>query len=150
MRADGQYGFTTRLDGVTNIFGSSSAASVVKFPRVGHNRHFFTPLDLMPYGFNPVIPAYPQAGDTWRSGNASDFSVFGVTGTTRIVGVRQVRVPAGTFSALEVTSTLTQKGSRFGSGVRTMWLAPGRGLVKLIFRHRDRSVSTVELIKNPK
>jgi len=150
MRADGQYGFTTRLDGVTNIFGSSSAASVVKFPRVGHNRHFFTPLDLMTYGFNPVIPAYPQAGDTWRSGNASDFSVFGVTGTTRIVGVRQVRVPAGTFSALEVTSTLTQKGSRFGSGVRTMWLAPGRGLVKLIFRHRDRSVSTVELIKNPK
>lgn len=147
MRVSGQYGFTTRLDGVTNIFGSSAAASVVKFPRVGHNRHFFTPFDLMTYGFNPLIPAYPQAGDTWHSGNATDFSAFGVTGTTRVVGVDRIRVPAGTFSALEVTSTLTQKGSRFGSGVRTIWLAPGRGLVKLIFRHRDRSVSTVELTK---
>jgi hypothetical protein len=61
--------------------------------------------------------------------------------------VRPVRVPAGRFSALEVRSTLTQKGYRYGSGVRTMWFAPGRGLVKLTFAHRDGSTDTVTLIK---
>jgi hypothetical protein len=73
--------------------------------------------------------------------------VYGVRGSTRIVGVRRVHVPAGTFQALEVRSGLTQAGSRYGSGVRTMWFAPGRGLVKLVFDHRDRSVSTVSLIR---
>ena len=44
-------------------------------------------------------------------------------------------------------STLTQKGFRYGSGTRTSWFAPGKGLVKLVFRHRDGSVSTVERLK---
>jgi hypothetical protein len=55
-------------------------------------------------------------------------------------------VPAGRFQALEVRSVLTQAGHRFGSGVRTMWFAPGRGLVKLVFDHRDGSISTVQLL----
>jgi len=147
MRVAGQYGFTTRLDGVTNIFGASSAASLVRFPALGHHRHFFTPYDLMTFGFNPLIPAYPQAGDRWHSGNRTDFTISGVTGSTRIVGVRTVRVPGGRFKALELRSDLSQKGDRFGSGVRTTWLAPGRGLVKLEFRHRDGSIDLVQLIK---
>ncbi|HEX4012060.1 MAG TPA: hypothetical protein VHX62_18710 [Solirubrobacteraceae bacterium] len=49
--------------------------------------------------------------------------------------------------ALEVSSVLTQQGHRFGSGVQTMWFAPNRGLVKLVFDHRDGSVSTVQLLK---
>jgi len=65
----------------------------------------------------------------------------------RVVGVREIRVPAGRFAALEVRSVLTQPGHPFGSGVRTMWFAPGVGLVKLVFHHRDGSVSTVQLIK---
>jgi hypothetical protein len=146
LRVVAQYGFTTRLDGVTNIFGASSAASLVKFPRLGHGRHFFTPFDFLTFGFNPVIPAYPNTGDSWHSGNSTDLRVFGVTGSTRIIGVRSVKVPAGRFSALELRSTLTQKGSRYGSGQRTVWLAPGRGLVKLTFRHRNGSVTQVELI----
>jgi hypothetical protein len=147
IRAAGQYLFTDRLDGLTLIAGASSAASLVKAPRLGHDRHFFTPFDLMTYGFNPLLPAYAKIGSLWHSGNAVDLAAFGVTGYTKIVGVRKVRVPAGTFQALEVRSVLTQKGYKFGSGVRTMWFAPGRGLVKLVFQHRDRSVSRVELIK---
>ena len=58
-----------------------------------------------------------------------------------------VTVPAGTFQALVVQSKLEQPGFKFGSGVRTSWFAPGKGLVKLVFRHGDRSVSTVELLK---
>lgn len=147
IRAVGNYIFTTRLDGVTNTNGQSSAATLLKLPRLGHGRHFFTPLDLMTYGFNPLLPAYPKAGDSWQSGNQASFRVFGVTGSTRILGLQSVHVPAGTFNALAVTSTLTQKGFGYGSGVRTMWFAPGRGLVKLTFRHRDGSTTVVELIK---
>jgi hypothetical protein len=40
-----------------------------------------------------------------------------------------------------------QKGFPFGSGTRTSWFAPGRGLVKLVFQHGDGSVSDVELLR---
>lgn len=146
IRTIGQYDFSSRMDGVRNTSGAESAATLVKFPKLGHGRHFFTPIDLMTYGFNPLFPAYPDAGSEWRSGNARDFKVYGVTGTTTVIGLRTVRVPAGVFRALELRSTLTQRGYRFGSGVRTMWFAPGRGLVKLVFRHRDGSTSTVQLL----
>jgi hypothetical protein len=147
IRAAGQYLFSARLDGITNISGSVSAATLVKFPSLGHGRHFFTPLDLMTFGFNPMLPAYPVPGTAWRSGNARDFQTYGVTGSTRIIGVHRVHVPAGTFQALEVQSVLTQRGHRFGSGVRTMWFGAGRGLVKLVFKHRDGSTSLVQLLK---
>lgn len=147
IRLVAQYGFDARADGVTNLWGSSSVATLVKLPRLGHKRHFFTPIDFMVYGYNPVLPAYPEAGATWRSGNPADFQTFGVIGRTRIIGIRKVRVPAGTFSALEVRSTLKQRGYPFGSGVRTCWFVAGRGLVKLVFDHRDGSVSVVELLK---
>jgi hypothetical protein len=147
IKAVGEYVFSAGLDGITNISAATSAASLAKFPSLGHRRHFFTPMDLMLYGFNPVLPAYPILGSKWHSGNAVDFHVYGVTGSTTIVGVRRVHVPAGTFQALELRSVLTQKGHPFGSGVRTMWLAAGRGLVKLVFQHRDGSTSVVQLIK---
>ena len=57
------------------------------------------------------------------------------------------KVPAGTFHALAVTTTMTEAGFPFGSGTRTSWFAPSKGLVKLVFRHGDGSVSTVTLIK---
>lgn len=97
----------------------------------------------MTYGFNPVLPP----GACWRSGSRYDKRVYGVRGSTRVIGVRRVRVPAGTFRALEVKSWLTQRGHRYGSGVRTMRFAAGRGLVKLVFRHRDRSTTPVQLIR---
>jgi len=76
-----------------------------------------------------------------------DFSVFGVTGTTRILGVQRVRVPAGRFSALAVRSTLKQQGFPFGSGTRTSYFAHGKGLVKLVFKHGDGSTSVVQLLR---
>jgi hypothetical protein len=154
MKVAGAYQFTTRLDGVVSVSSATKAASLAKLPPLGpkflavnKRRHFFTPFDLMTFGFNPLLPAYPAAGATWASDPGSrDFAVYGVNGSTRVVGVRQVRVPAGTFQALVVTSSLTQPGFPFGSGTRTMWFAPGKGLVKLQFRHADRSVSIVELV----
>jgi hypothetical protein len=147
IRAAASYVFSDRLDGLRITYGSSSAATLLKFPAIGHGRRFFNPIDFVQYGFGPVLPAYGVPGTTWHSGNAYDFAIFGVTGTTRVLGVRTVRVPAGRFSALEVRSILTQKGYRYGSGVRMMWFAPGRGLVKLTFAHRDGSTDTVTLIK---
>ena len=56
-------------------------------------------------------------------------------------------MPAGTFNALAVQTTLKQAGFPYGSGTRTTYFAAGKGLVKLVFRHGDRSTSTVELLK---
>ena len=149
------YGFTARVDGVTNIWGLSRAASLAKLPNLGpkalpatKRRHFHTPFDLLTFGFNPVIPAYPSAGDSWTAATTGrDWSTYGVTGRTTIVGVQSVKVPAGTFRALVVRTTLKQAGFPFGSGTRTAWLAADRGLVKLEFRHGDGSTSLVELTK---
>jgi hypothetical protein len=76
-----------------------------------------------------------------------DYAIYGVTGTAKVLGVQKVKVAAGTYSALAVQTTLKQAGFPFGSGTRTSWFAAGKGLVKLVFRHADGSVSTVELIK---
>ena len=143
----GEYGFTTRLEGVTNLWGSTAAQSLAKFPALGHHRSFLTPVDLMVFGYNPLLPAYPETGASWSSGNGRTLQEYGVKGTTKVIGVRPVTVPAGRFEALEVQSTLSQPGHPFGSGVRTCWFAAGRGLVKLVFRHRDGSVSLVQLLK---
>jgi hypothetical protein len=155
IRVAASYGFALRSDGLTNIWAASQAATLAKFPPLGpsflkpdRRRHFFTPLDLMIYGMNPVLEGYPQAGQTWASVNPSrDFSVFGVNGTTTVLGVRTVKVPAGTFQALAVRSVLKQPGFPFGSGTRTSYFVDGKGLVKLVFSHGDGSTSTVELIK---
>lgn len=149
------YIFTQRVDGVYNVSVLARAATRVKMPPLGprsapkeRRRHFFTPFDLMLYGYNPILPAYPVTGDEWGSKVPSrDYSVFGVTGSTKIVGVQQVKVPGGTFPALVVRSVLTQAGFPFGSGRRTSYFAPGKGLVKLVFRHGDGSTSVVELLK---
>jgi hypothetical protein len=147
IKAAGSYLYTLRAQGLINTQGTASAATLAKLPKLGHGRHFFTPIDLMNFGFNPILPAYPRIGSSWRGGSGSDFDTYGVTGSSKLVGMQRVTVPAGTFNALEVETTLTQRGYPFGSGVRTCWFAPGRGLVKLLFRHGDGSVSLVQLLK---
>ena len=154
IRVAGAYGFTMRGDGATNIWAITKSASLVKFPPLGprgvpkeRRRRFTTPFDLMLYGFNPILPAYAVPGTAWGSKVPSrDFSVFGVTGTTKVLGLRSIRVGRKTYSALVVQSKLTQRGFKFGSGTRTSYFAADKGLVKLVFRHRDGSVSTVQLL----
>jgi hypothetical protein len=156
LKVAGAYQFTTRLDGITNVASSTRGAvdgKLAKLPPLGPaslpasgRRHFYTPFDLMTFGFNPVLPAYPAGGIAWSSDpDGRDFAVYGVNGTSRVVGMQPVKVPAGRFLALAVTSTLRQPGFPFGSGTRTMWFAPGRGLVKLVFHHGDGSTSVVQL-----
>ena len=153
LAANGTYVFASRLSGVRRLSSRISRGSDdVDFPRLGPTRgapwRFLTPYDLMTYGFNPVIPAYPERGMSWRSSRDNpDWSTFGVVGVSRVIGRRTVRTRAGRFRrALVVRSDLRQPGRRFGTGECTMWFAPGRGLVKLVFRHDDGSVSTVERI----
>ena len=155
IRVAASYGFALRADGLTNIWAAERAASVAKFPALGpkflpakQRRHFFTPFDLMIYGLNPLFESYPAAGQAWSvQSPGRDFSVFGVTGTSTVLGLRTVKVPAGTFKALAIRTTMTQPGFPFGSGTRTSYFADGKGLVKLVFQHGDKSTSTVELLK---
>ena len=58
----GSYAFSTRLDGVRNLAASVKAATRARFPTLGprgrpadERRRFLTPLDLMIYGFGPVV-----------------------------------------------------------------------------------------------
>jgi hypothetical protein len=155
IKVAGSYGFSKRLDGVTNLWGTTQSATKLKFPPLGpasaapaNRRHMVTPFDLMTWGFNPVLSAYPAAGETWSPDRPGrDFSVYGVTGQSVVLGIQTVRVPAGTFRAVAVRTSLDQPGFPYGSGSRTAWFAPGKGLVKLQFNHGDHSVSLVELLK---
>ena len=155
IRVRGAYVFSSRLSGVTNVSGFTRAATRANLPELGpralprdRRRRFFTPFDLMVYGFNPVVPADARQGQTWvgRPGGR-DYKIFGVRGRSILVGTRRVRTPLGRLRTVVVESRLRQKGFRFGSGRRTMYFAPDRGLVKLVFRHRDGSVSTVERLR---
>src|SRR4029079_8891263 len=93
IRVAGSYGFSTRTDGVTNIWGLTKAATAIKFPAlgpkalpVGKRRHFFTVFDLMNFGFNPLLPAYPEVGATWGSKNPNrHFSTFGVNAPEKVI-----------------------------------------------------------------
>lgn len=156
IRVAASYALATRIGGTTLLSATSSATTRNPFPKLGprsapksERRHFFTPFDLMVYGFGPVAPPLPvEKGETFRSSEGSrDFTLFGVTGSSRVLGNRTIRVPAGKFKAFAVQSRLSQRGFAFGSGVRTTYFAPGVGLVKLVFEHRDGSVSTVERMK---
>jgi hypothetical protein len=155
IKAKGSYGFTKRVSGVANLWGSTASAALHPLPPLGPSsvrlaarNHFSSPLDLMNFGMNPILPAYPTVGQQWStSTRSSEFKTYAVTGTTRILGVQSVTVPAGHFQALAVQSTLKQPGFLFGSGTRTCWFAPGKGLVKLVFKHGDGSVSTVTLLR---
>jgi hypothetical protein len=155
IKLQGSYGFSKRLDGVTNLWGTTQSATRLRFPPLGpagappsKRNHFVTPLDLLDFGFGPILPAYPAAGATWSSaGSGNDFNTYGVNGQSQIVGTQRVKVPAGVYTALVVRSTLTQPGFPYGSGTRTAWFAVGKGLVKLVFAHRDGSVTTVQLLK---
>jgi len=152
IKTKGAYIFTLRADGLSNLAGASSAATLLKLPPLGpralpekKRRHFFTVFDLMDFGFNPVVPPVAAAGSTWSADPESrDFDVYGAYGTARVLGEQTVHVPAGTFKALAIRTTLKQPGFPWGSGERTSWFAPGKGLVKLVFRHADGSVSEVE------
>jgi len=149
----GTYLFSTRLSGVTLLSGATRAASRAKFPQLGprgasqaDRLRFYTPFDFMVFGYNPILPVPADKGLLWRSSREGrDWKLFGVTGVSRVVSTdSRVRTPAGTFRTTVVRSRLTQHGYRFGSGTRTSWFAAGRGLVKLVFRHRDGSRSIVE------
>ncbi|HEY6961296.1 MAG TPA: hypothetical protein VI408_05330 [Gaiellaceae bacterium] len=155
IRTSASYGYTSRVSGVTNLWSAARATTLAKFPPLGpksakpsERRHFFTPFDLMNFGFNPILPAYAKQGDTWSAApSGTDFDAYGVVGTSTVLGVQKVTVPGGTFNALAVRTKLKQPGFPFGSGTRTCWFAPGKGLVKLVFSHGDGSTSTVVLIK---
>jgi hypothetical protein len=155
IKAVGTYGFSKRLDGLTNLWGTTTSSASVKLPALGpagvpagQRNRFVTALDLLTFGMNPILSALPAVGDRWSTSRSSDdYRTYGVDGQTRVTGMQKVQVPAGTFRALVVRSTLTQRGYAYGSGTRTSWFAPGKGLVKLVFAHRDGSVSTVVRLK---
>jgi hypothetical protein len=152
IKAKGNYAYAKRVGGVTSLWTNTASASTAKLPQLGpaggKRNHFVSPFDLMNFGVATLLTAYPQPAQHWHVAQGDvEFKTFGVTATTRVLGVQTVRVPAGTYRALAVRTTLRQPGFPFGSGTRTSWFAAGTGLVKLVFDHADGSVSTVVLVR---
>ena len=130
IKVAGAYTFATRLSGVTQLSGGDARGDAAQVPAAraraaptsADRRRFFTPFDLMVYGFNPIVPVYAETRRRrWRSSRASrDWKIFGVTGD---VEGRRDRARcgrrAGRFAAIVVRSTLRQAGFPFGSGTRT-------------------------------
>jgi hypothetical protein len=154
VKGTATYTFSMRLSGLTTLAATPDARSRSPLPALGPRnglegaQHFYTPYDLMTYGFNPVIPAYARKGDSWRSSRTTrDWAIYGVTGVTRVLGKATAITPGHRYKhAVAVRSTLRQAGHPFGSGTRTSYFAPGVGLVRLVFRHADGSVTTVERV----
>jgi hypothetical protein len=155
IRLAGSYFLSSRAAGIVNLQGQSRAATSATFPALGprgapadRRLTFYTPLDLMTYGFNPVLRVNPPKGATWTSRRGSrDFTVYGVSGRSTVLGYETVATPRGRVRALRVRTTLRQAGFRYGSGVRDSWFAPDRGLVKLVLRHDDGSTSIVDRLR---
>jgi hypothetical protein len=62
IKVAGTYGFSKRLDGITNLWGTTQSATQLKFPALGprsassaDRNHIVTPFDLMTFGMNPIL-----------------------------------------------------------------------------------------------
>ena len=153
---DASYVVSSRLSGTRLITSRMRESRVPRGLRqrlapkggTGWHRQFVTPYDLLTYGFGPILPAYATKGMSWRSSvDSRDWRTYRVLGESTVLGRRTVQTPAGRFRAIVVRSTLRQPGVPYGSGTRSAWFAPGKGLVKLVFRHGDGSVSQVERLR---
>ena len=155
VKGTATYTFSSRLSGLTTLAATPAARTSSPLPALGPRnglkgpQHFYTPYDLMTYGFNPVIPAYSRKGDSWRSSRSTRATGrSGASPASRACSARATAVtPKHRYkNAVAVRSTLRQAGHPFGSGTRTSYFVPGTGLVRLVFRHDDGSVTTVERV----
>ena len=86
----------------------------------------------MIYGLNPILPAYPAAGESWAAKSPSrDFSVFGVDGHDD-----DRRDPARQGAGRHVQRARRPQHAHAGRatlrlGQRTSYFVAGKGLVKL-------------------
>ena len=83
--------------------GGATRRDQAKFPELGprgvpptDRRRFFTPFDLMVYGFNPIVPVYPAQGRRRGAARATAATgaIFGVTGKSTLAGTQTVKRPA--------------------------------------------------------
>lgn len=100
-----------------------------------------------------VIPASTTAGATASSTStattkAGETTTFTVTRSMTVNGVEAVTVPAGTFSALKITTALAQ--SNLPASHVVNWWAPGIGSVKSVgYADANPSATTVtELLRS--
>ena len=89
IKVAGAYGFTLAHrrrhehlgDDEGGVAREAARRSARRRCRSTKRRHFFTPFDLMTFGFNPILPAYPAAGrDVVGTRPAATSQVYGVTG----------------------------------------------------------------------
>jgi beta-lactamase regulating signal transducer with metallopeptidase domain len=92
----------------------------------------------------PVTP-----GGSWRQAGEN-----GASAETSIEGYETVTVEAGTFSDCVKHVTVIsdahsdrQAANDFANGIRTLWFAPGVGLVKMVYTPDNGKVTEAELLR---
>ncbi|MEM3489919.1 MAG: post-COAP-1 domain-containing protein, partial [Nitrososphaerota archaeon] len=112
---------------------------------------------LLYYAYIPTkfLPTPLNLGDSWTGsgsvpGRGQDQITY--TATSTALRFESITVPAGTFNCILVETTITATNSLPGadylSGTRQMWFADGVGLIKLVYNHRDGSVTEAKLLSH--
>jgi len=82
-------------------------------------------------------------GDNWSEiGTFVDTEDY--SATTYAMGIEEISVPAGIFSAIKLKTELNSSNN-YLNGTRYIWLAEDVGIVKLTYQHSDGSVTCGEL-----
>jgi len=99
-----------------------------------------------------TLPRDIQPGDTWHQTFNGDVS--GPDSTTNwtvnydfaAVGLEEVTLPAGTFTAMKLTNHISWPNSGIPEMEMTYWFAEGEGLVKTVFSMDGEALGTSELV----
>lgn len=99
-----------------------------------------------------TLPRDIQPGDTWHQAFNGD--VTGPESTTNwtvnydfaAVGLEEVTVPAGTFTAMKLTNHISWPNSGIPEMDMAYWFAEGVGLVKTVFSMNGEDLGTSELV----
>ena len=120
------------------------------------NGKMVTNTSISSSGWNILAPAKKlHVGGTWKFDQIFEYTVEGKTyrarggSVSRVVSVERLRVPAGTFRALKITTTFettslsaTPPNDKTSRGTQTDWYVRDIGLVK----SQIPNVNTMELV----
>jgi hypothetical protein len=125
------YGVQTFEIGDTGIAESSSLVYSAMNDTLTGGSSFSPPELILPSATSPGSTASSTSTDTLE-GNGGGLTPFTVTRDIVVNAVESVTVPAGTFSALKVTTHITSTSPISPDAYNVQWYAAGVGHVKIV------------------
>ena len=139
-------------EGILGLRKSAKSLKSLRYFTIGHVKSQRAMYMTLNYVEQPglILKLSPQVGDEW-TGRAY---VEGIKGHTVVESITEkVEVPAGIFeNCLKLKTTITgitkedKPSDAFLRGTRTMYFAPGVGLVKLEYQHETGHRTKIVLV----